>query len=130
MEGWGFEQARGERSDCRGERLGVCRLMTTQTILGWTWALMGVYWLLSALRTKKTEINEAQGWRIMRLSLLCVVFTLLLTDRLRIGFLGWRFVPEYSWNQWIGIALTLAGPAIYVLVRHHLVEDWRDTIWL
>ncbi len=104
--------------------------MTTQTILGWTWALMGVYWLLSALRTKKTEINEAQGWRIMRLSLLCVVFTLLLTDRLRIGFLGWRFVPEYSWNQWIGIALTLAGLAICVWARQHLGEYWSDKVVL
>jgi protein-S-isoprenylcysteine O-methyltransferase Ste14 len=105
-------------------------MIPTQTILTSIWALMGIYWLLSALRTKKTEINEVPAWRIMRLSLLCVVFTLLLTDRLRIGVLSRRFMPDYVWNRWIGIALTLAGLAICVWARHHLGEYWSDKVVL
>lgn len=105
-------------------------MIPTQTILGWLWALMGVYWLVSASRTKKTEVNEAQGWRLMRLTLLGVVFTLLLTDRLRFGPLAARFVPEISWIRWIGIALTVAGLVLCVWARQHLGEYWSDKVVL
>jgi len=54
--------------------------------------------------TKKTEVNEASTSRLLRLTLLCLMFTMLLTDRLRLG--------------------PLAG------ARHHLGEYWSDRVAL
>jgi len=105
-------------------------MIPTQTILGWLWVLVGVYWLISALGAKKIAVNEAPASRLLRLVLLCVMFTLLLTDRLGVGLLAWRFVPDYSWIRWIGVALTMAGLALCVWARHHLGEYWSDKVAL
>jgi protein-S-isoprenylcysteine O-methyltransferase Ste14 len=105
-------------------------MISTQTILGWMWAAMAVYWLVGAAGTKKTEVNEAPASRILRLMLLCLMFTMLLTDRLRIGPLAWRFVPEQSWTRWAGTAITAAGLAFSVWARHHLGEYWSDKVVL
>src|SRR5882672_7231705 len=103
-------------------------MIRTQTILGWMWAAMGVYWLVSALGTKKTEVNEAHPFRIFRLLLLCLMFTLLLTDRLRVGWLGWRFTPDFDWIRWFGIVVTGSGLALCVWARRHLGEYWSDKV--
>ncbi len=91
---------------------------------------MGVYWLISAMGTKKTEVNEAPASRLLRLMLLCLMFMLLLTDQLRVGPLAWRFTPNYAWIHWTGTALTVAGLALCVWARHHLGEYWSDKVAL
>jgi len=105
-------------------------MIPTQTILKSLWALFGVYWLISALRTKKIAVNEAPTSRIPRLMLLGLMFTLLLTDRLRFGPLAWRFLPDHAWIQWAGIVLTGVGLALSVWARHHLGEYWSDKVAL
>jgi protein-S-isoprenylcysteine O-methyltransferase Ste14 len=105
-------------------------MIRTQTILVWLWAGMGVYWLIGALRTRKTEVNESATPRLLRLILLCLMFTLLLTDWLRVGPLAWRLVPDYNWTRWVGVALTVAGLALAIWARHHLGEYWSDKVAL
>jgi protein-S-isoprenylcysteine O-methyltransferase Ste14 len=105
-------------------------MIRTQAILAWMWAAMGVYWLANALGTKKTEVNEAHQFRIFRLLLLCLMFTLLLTSRLRVGWLAWRFIPDSDWIRWFGIAVTGAGLALCVWARRHLGEYWSDKVAL
>ena len=91
---------------------------------------MGVYWLVNALGTKKTEASEAPASRLLRLVLLCLMFTLLLTDGLRVGWLAWRFIPDSDWIRWIGIAVTGTGLALCVWARRHLGEYWSDKVAL
>jgi protein-S-isoprenylcysteine O-methyltransferase Ste14 len=105
-------------------------MICTQTVLAWLWVLMGVYWLISALGTKKTEVNEAPASRLLRLTLLCLMFTLLLSDRLRVGPLAWRVVPDYAWIRWASIALTVAGFALSAWARYHLGAYWSDKVAL
>jgi protein-S-isoprenylcysteine O-methyltransferase Ste14 len=105
-------------------------MIETLTILNWMWAALGVYWLVSALATKKTEVNEASLWRFLRLSIMCLVFTMLLTTRLRYGLLGWRFVPDSNVIRWTGVALTAAGLFFCVWARHHLGAYWSDKVVL
>jgi protein-S-isoprenylcysteine O-methyltransferase Ste14 len=105
-------------------------MIRTQTILASLWALLGVYWLISALGTKETEVDEASTSRLLRLILLFLMFTLLLTDRLRVGPLGRRFVPDDSWIRSVGIALTVAGLGLSVWARRHLGEYWSDKVAL
>jgi len=68
--------------------------------------------------------------RRLRLILLVVMFMLLLTDHLRFGWLGSRFVPRVPWLEWLGIALTAAGFALCVWARIHLGQYWSDKIGL
>ena len=105
-------------------------MIGTQTILNWMWAALGVYWLVSAWGTKKTEVSEPTAWRILRLSILCLTFTLLLSSRLRYGALGWRFVPSNDAIRWTGVGLTAAGLLLCVWARHHLGEYWSDKVVL
>ena len=105
-------------------------MIRTQTILVWLWVLFAVYWLASARGTKKTEVDEASTSRFLRLVLLSLMFTLLLTDRLRVGLLGRRFAPDYSAIRWAGIVLTVAGLGLSVWARRHLGEYWSDKVAL
>jgi protein-S-isoprenylcysteine O-methyltransferase Ste14 len=105
-------------------------MIRAQTILVWPWALIGMYWLISALRTKKTAVNEAPATRLLRLTLLCLMFTLLLTDWLRIGPLAWRFVPDHAWIRWLGIVVTMAGLTLCLWARTHLGAYWSDKVAL
>lgn len=104
--------------------------MNTQTILNWMWAALGVYWLASAWGTKKIEVNEASSARLLRLSIMCLVFTMLLSTRLSYGLLGHRFISRNDVVQWVGIGLTAAGLLLCVWARHHLGEYWSDKVAL
>ena len=64
------------------------------TVLDILWSLLGLYWLFSALGTKKIAVDENAGLRVFRLAILGLMLVLLMTDWLRIGPLGWRFLPE------------------------------------
>ena len=105
-------------------------MIPAPTILGWMWALLGVYWIIGAAGTKKTEVTEARPSRLLRLLLLAVMFTLLLTGRFRFGALAWRFVPEYPWTRWAGIFITATGIALAAWARHHLGANWSDKVAL
>lgn len=105
-------------------------MMGTQIILNWMWAALGVYWLVSAYGTKKIEVNEASSSRLLRLSIMCLVFTMLLSDRLRYGLLGWRFVRSNDAIRWTGVGLTAIGLLLCVWARHHLGEYWSDKVVL
>ena len=105
-------------------------MMTTQSMLGWMWGAFGLYWLVSAVGTKKNAVNEAASSRLLRLSILCLMFTLLLTPRLRFGPLAWRFVPDHASVRELGIALTVAGLALCIWARRELGEYWSDKVVL
>src|SRR5437868_11049798 len=105
-------------------------MIHTQTLLAWMWALFGAYWFGSAFRTKKTQINEAPVSRLLRLVLLCLMFTLLLTDKLRIGFLALRFLADNGPIRWTGIMVTVVGLGLCVWARYHLGTNWSDKVAL
>jgi protein-S-isoprenylcysteine O-methyltransferase Ste14 len=99
-------------------------------IVTWMWAAMGLYWLASALRTKKTESGERSWLRFGRLAVLVVVFDLLLSRTLAVGWLGSRFVSVAEIWKWIGITLTAAGLALCLWARRELAENWSDRVAL
>jgi hypothetical protein len=60
------------------------------------WYALAVYWVLSALRVKPTKVKEGAGGRLLHIGAMALVFLLLGSHRLDVGFLGRRFVPESS----------------------------------
>ncbi len=94
------------------------------------WGGLGVYWLWNARRSGSSVTREASWWRVMRLGILTVTFILLLSPWLRIGWLGWRFVPDTGLAHVLGLALTAAGVLLCVWARVHLGRYWSDKIVL
>ena len=91
--------------------------MRAGTIVELCWAVLGLYWLVSALGTKKVAVNESGGLRVFRLTILALMLALLMTDWLRIGPLAWRFVPKHSWLVWAGVVVTVTGVAVAIWAR-------------
>jgi protein-S-isoprenylcysteine O-methyltransferase Ste14 len=99
-------------------------------ILEWMWIVFGVYWLIAARRVKAAQTTESPAYRIFRLLLLIITFTLLFAKGTAVGFLGWRFVPQTQSLAYIGFALALAGLATAVWARFSLGQYWSDKVVL
>jgi protein-S-isoprenylcysteine O-methyltransferase Ste14 len=108
----------------------IAPISDTYTIATWMWAAMGVYWLASALQTKKTESGERSWLRFGRLAILVVVFDLLLSRSLAVGWLGNRFVSAMEPWKWTGITLTAAGLGLCLWARRELADNWSDKVGL
>ena len=104
------------------------------TILGYLWAGFGLYWLAAAVRGKSGseasahQTGEPHFFRIVRLSILATTFALLFWQRLGIGFLGRRFVPDFPALDCAGFAATLAGLGLAAWARVHLGRNWSDKV--
>jgi len=94
------------------------------------WTVLGLYWLISALGTKKVAINESAGLRLFRLAMLALMLILLMTDWLRIGPLAWRFLPRHSNAVWFGVVLAAVGAALAIWARWNLGRNWSDKVVL
>jgi len=94
--------------------------------LGYVWAIFGIYWFGTALRTKSAKTREFPVWRFLRLSILAATFLLLFAQWIRIGFLGWRFVPVTPAIFESGFVLALAGITLALWARLHLGRNWSD----
>jgi len=100
------------------------------TIVELCWIALGLYWVISALSTKKVAVNESTGLRVFRLTMLALMLILLMTDWLRIGPLAWRFVPRHSEVVWLGTGLTAVGVALAIWARWNLGRNWSDKVVL
>jgi protein-S-isoprenylcysteine O-methyltransferase Ste14 len=94
------------------------------------WILFGVYWLLSALKLKKTKKRETWLDRLRYMLPLIVAFCFLWRPELRYGWLAARFVPDSLAVEWIGVFLTAAGVAIAFWARWHLGSNWSGVVTL
>jgi protein-S-isoprenylcysteine O-methyltransferase Ste14 len=104
------------------------------TLLGYLWPAFGLYWLAAAVRGKSDDAaaapqtGEPHFFRVMRLSVLGTTFALLFWQRLAIGFLGRRFVADFSALDYSGFVATLAGLGIATWARIHLGRNWSDKV--
>jgi protein-S-isoprenylcysteine O-methyltransferase Ste14 len=103
------------------------------TTLGYLWSGFGVYWVGVAARRKPPtagppQTRESHGFRVLRWAILATTFGLLFWQRLAIGFLRGRFVPDLPAMAYAGFVLTLAGLAIAVWARVHLGQYWSDKV--
>jgi protein-S-isoprenylcysteine O-methyltransferase Ste14 len=94
------------------------------------WMLFGLYWLVSALRLKKTKKRESWLERLLYLLPLVFAISLLSRPQSRYGWLGARFVPDTPAVRWIGVLLTAAGVAIACWARFHLGANWSGVVTL
>src|SRR5580704_2769248 len=94
------------------------------------WVLFALYWLVSALRRKKTKQRESIGQRLAYILPIFVGVYLLYYSRNDLGVLATYFVPHTLGVQWLGVAVMVAGLAFAVWARVHLGTNWSGTVTL
>jgi protein-S-isoprenylcysteine O-methyltransferase Ste14 len=99
-------------------------------LLGYVWAVFGVYWIGAGLRGKAAQTREHSLYRFVRLGILAITFALLFWRRASTGMLGWRFIPDSLRIACAGLCAALCGLAIAVWARIHLGQYWSDKVVL
>jgi protein-S-isoprenylcysteine O-methyltransferase Ste14 len=97
-------------------------------VLGYIWAAFGVYWVGAGFKSKQAQTQELPAYRLLRLGILVIVFSLLFWPRTASGILGRRFVPDFPAIAYAGFAAALIGLAIATWARIHLGQYWSDQV--
>ena len=80
-----------------------------------------------ALTTKRTARTQSASSRVVQGAVFILAFLLLFKD-LRLGPLAWRFIPQSSSADYIGLALTVAGVAFAIWARFYLGRNWSGIV--
>ena len=94
------------------------------------WLLFGVYWLVSALKRKKTKRRESVLQRVGYALPLAVGFYLLYQPQPPYEWLRSRFLPAGPFGEWLGVLLTAAGIGVAFWARWHLGTNWSGVVTL
>ena len=94
------------------------------------WILFGLYWLISALKVKKTKQRETWSQRLRYALPLLIAFVVLYRPEAHYGWLGARFVPDAPAVEWLGVALVAAGVGVAIWARWHLGSNWSGVVTL
>ncbi len=94
---------------------------------GFIWAVLGLYWAAPA---KAAQTGESTLYRLLRLVILAITFSLLFWDRTGIGFLAKRLVPLSPAIAVIGFTSATLGLAVALWARMHLGQYWSDKVVL
>lgn len=99
-------------------------------LLQYIWSAFGIYWIGAGLKGQTALTHEPQFFRVTRLAILLLVFLLLFSSRVGVGFLGARFLPDRPLIEYCGFAATLIGLGTAVWARVHLGKYWSDKVVL
>ena len=99
-------------------------------VLGWVWAIFGVYWIAAARQNSAEKTSESPLYRILRLSILALTFLLLFAKWTAVGFLGRNFFSTNSVIAYLGFALAILGMVTATWARIHLGKYWSDKVVL
>jgi protein-S-isoprenylcysteine O-methyltransferase Ste14 len=94
------------------------------------WLLFALYWLITALKRKRTKRRETILQRSAYVLPLLVAVFLMWKPQAHYGRLGERFLPYAPGVEWTGVALTAAGVGIALWARWHLGANWSGSVTL
>ena len=94
------------------------------------WAIFCFYWVLSAMRVKRSQQMEPAGRRFGTVAILGVAAFLLFARRVNLGILSQRFIPEVEAIKAVSIVLVASGVAIAIWARRHIGEYWSSRVAL
>jgi len=92
------------------------------------WIIFLLYWLVSALKTKRSASTESDASRYGVMILLLAGYFLLFRSEIGIGWLGQRFVPTTAALMRVGAAAVWVGLAVAVWARYHLGQYWSSRV--
>ena len=94
-------------------------------VLGFIWTMIGLLWV--APRSQE-HLSEYALYRIIRILIGAITFSLLFWSKLGIGLLGERFVTPYFAVRAAGFAIAVCGLAFTAWARIHLGRNWSDKV--
>jgi protein-S-isoprenylcysteine O-methyltransferase Ste14 len=108
--------------------------MTTEEIfrflVEFPWIVFITYWIVAALKTRRTRSREPFASRFAFLLIEVAGFVLLFADWSGIGWLGNKILPRTLPSAILGVALTWLGVGLAIWARYHLAEYWSARITL
>jgi protein-S-isoprenylcysteine O-methyltransferase Ste14 len=103
-----------------------------QLIYAWLiptlWAIWWTYWYVSSRNGHPTSKSESSMSRALHLVLVSASFVLIGIPALRLGPLGWRWVPRMPFVFILGAAMLIASLALAVWARRCLGQYWSGRI--
>ena len=94
------------------------------------WVLFALYWLVSALKRKKTKQRESIAQRLVYILPMMAAFYVLYNPRTPLDWLGTYFVPHTPEVQWAGVAGMVFGLGMACWARVHLGTNWSGVVTL
>jgi protein-S-isoprenylcysteine O-methyltransferase Ste14 len=94
------------------------------------WLLFAAYWLITALKRKRTKRRETIVQRLGYVLPLWAALFLLARPEAHYGWLGARFAPYSPAVGWVGALLTAAGIGMALWARWHLGANWSANVTL
>ena len=91
---------------------------------GYTWAGLGIVWLIGLAFTKRTVRAQSDGSRLFQMAVLLLGFCLLGSEWFQSGWLAAPFVHENPELQAAGVAMTVAGCLFAIWARLTLGGNW------
>ncbi len=107
----------------------VWRIFSPSTAINTLWLVFVAYWVISALKRKKTKSRESALQRLSYVFPLALTWILLVRE-IPMPWLNVRFVPDLAATEWTGVVLTAAGVAIACWARYHLGANWSGVVTL
>ena len=104
--------------------------MSWRYLIEGPWIVFCAYWVVGALKTRRTVSQESLTSRARFILLEIVGYGLLFSDLGAIGFLGHRVFHRTYAVAAIGVAFTWIGIAIALWARWHLGQYWSARITL
>jgi len=92
------------------------------------WIVFIVYWIISALKTRRTASKEPFASRLSFLVWELAGYLLLFDGSLRVGFLGERMIPRTWALAGAGVAFVWIGIGLAIWARRHLGEYWSARV--
>ena len=92
----------------------------------WLWMLVGLVWLVLAMRKKEIQERAGVGLRLAYGLPVLAGFYLLFSNRAPIPRLETRLISPNSLIDALGIALTAVGVAVAIWARLYIGDNWSS----
>jgi protein-S-isoprenylcysteine O-methyltransferase Ste14 len=102
--------------------------MDALRICSWLWILVGLVWLVFAMRKKETQERAGFGLRLAYGLPVIAAFYLLFSSRIPFAWLERRLVSPNALLDALGVALTAAGVALAIWARWYIGENWSSIV--
>jgi protein-S-isoprenylcysteine O-methyltransferase Ste14 len=102
--------------------MGVMRLCSA------FWIALSLVWLVTLLRTKRTQERADFGSRLLYGIPVVVAFFLLFNENVHFGWLGSRIIPRNIWVEGLAVSLTGAGIIFAIWARFYIGENWSSAV--
>lgn len=96
----------------------------------YAWWILLLYWIYAGMKTKMTIKKQNPGSRWIHLLLVGIAFGLVYSDRMAIGFLASRFLPNNEFVSIVGLCISALGMIFAAMARMGLGSNWSAKVTL